>query len=128
MPQPSPPARHSVLIVDASADTRDVLRTALTRRGVATYAARGPREGLDLLLRCRPAVVILDLDLPTPDAGAHTMWEDALAQQPTELVVLSDPPAVPLPRTHHLIRKPYHYAPLIRKIEQLIEHAAHVGP
>ncbi|MCU0960596.1 MAG: hypothetical protein MUF48_10880 [Pirellulaceae bacterium] len=128
MPLPSVPAGKRVLIVDASADARDVLRTALARRGVETYAARGPRDGLDLLLRCRPVVVVLDLDLPAPDAAARTVLEDALAQQPAALVVLSDPAAAPMAINHHLVRKPYHYAPLIRKIEQLIEHAAHVEP
>jgi DNA-binding response OmpR family regulator len=116
------------LIVDASEDARDVLRTALARRGVEAYVARGPREGLEILRCCRPAVVVLDLDLPAPDDDARTVMEDELAQQPATLLVLSDPARAPVAIDHHLVRKPYHYAPLILKIEQLIEHAAHVDP
>ena len=53
----------SVLIVDRSEETREVLQTVLERRGVRTLAAGRTAAGLDLARRHQPDLIVLDLEL-----------------------------------------------------------------
>ncbi len=54
--------KPSVLIVDRSEETREVLQTALNRRGVQTYTAKHASEGVVLGRRHHPNLIILDLE------------------------------------------------------------------
>ena len=111
-----------VLIVDPSEDCREVLRTLLAARGVATIETCEARQGLTLLNRHRPSVVVLDLDAEAADdALVHEQYTTGSAEADSALVVIG--------RARHtfsglpderLISKPYHFAPLIRTIEQLL--------
>ena len=53
--------QRSVLIVDRSEETREVLQTVLERRGERTLAASRAVKGLELARRHRPDLVVLDL-------------------------------------------------------------------
>lgn len=55
---------NPVLIVDDEADLRNLLDLNLRREGFQTATARSGQEALDLALRLRPSVIILDLMLP----------------------------------------------------------------
>jgi hypothetical protein len=123
----------SVLIVDRSPSTREVLETALERRGVRTLTAERPEAGLALARRYRPELIVLDLD-DTPGclpAGqqltlAECSNEPASAEPPyrPRLVLLGNLRGWrELLPDGEFVPKPYHYGPLIRKIEQLLASA-----
>jgi CheY-like chemotaxis protein len=116
---------RSVLIVDPSPETRDVLRTALERQGTRVLEAAEAQRGLELARQHCPDVIVLDLELDAardqPVAGAFQAQSQLHA---TPLVMLGSARRLrqTLP-TGQFIAKPYHYGPLIRKIEELLEGA-----
>ena len=59
---PAATPRRSVLIVDRSEDSREVLRTVLEKRGVRTWEATEARQGVELARQHHPQVIVLDLD------------------------------------------------------------------
>lgn len=111
-------AQRFVLIVQPSAESRDVLRTVLERRGIGILEAEEPQAGLDLLQRYHPDVTVLDVET-VDDEATRTAFQ---SQTGPSLVILGNvrkgsgwPPA---DRVH---RKPYHFAPLVRTIELLLQ-------
>lgn len=117
--------KPSVLIVDRSEDAREVLTTALERRGVSILSASEPDQGLRLAQAHRPDLIVLDLELE--GGGVHTCTPFVAQSQAsqTPLVVLgSVRRRGPSPQVGEFVSKPYHYGPLIRKIEQLLEGTA----
>jgi DNA-binding NtrC family response regulator len=120
---PSP--RHRVLIVDRSSDSRDVLRTALERRGIQIFEAAGARQGAALAQEYRPEVIVLDLESDAADdEQVRDQFDAASRDHHASLVVLGQArryeQALPKER---IVPKPYHYAPLVHTIEQLLEMA-----
>ena len=113
---------RSVLIIDRSEETREVLTTALERRGVRALSASRPGEGLQLARRFDPDLVVLDLELDgTGEASiSDSLAEPSRAGRPS-LVLLGNcrrgGGALP---EGEFVRKPYHYGPLIRRIEELL--------
>jgi DNA-binding response OmpR family regulator len=121
-------SERSVLIVDSSEETREVLKTALERRGMRTYAASRAQRGLELARRHRPDVIVLDLD-----AGSGTPEElcSPFAAQseayPTRLIFLGGIcRRRRRPSGGEFISKPYHYGPLVRRIEELLRWTGQV--
>jgi CheY-like chemotaxis protein len=57
----------TVLAIDDQADTRDLLTRLLQASGALVLAAGSAAEGLSLLSRARPAVVICDIGMPGSD-------------------------------------------------------------
>ena len=109
--------RRRVVIVDASADSREVLRTSLQRHGVTIFEAEDPASGLELVRRHSPQVVVLDLETTRDDAARHEF-----SQQP-RLIVLANYRRDAAACAGHYVGKPYQYAPLIRTIVQLLDQA-----
>ena len=113
--------RRSVLIVDESADSREVLRTVLEHRGLRILEASQPREGLELARQHQPDLIVLDLE---PDSTPPEFPSELAAQSThqTPLVLLGSARRIAAhPHVGEFVAKPYHYAPLIRRIEQLLE-------
>ena len=114
---------QSVLIVDPSQDTREVLRTALARHGVEVFEADHRREGISIAREQHPDVIVVDLDDPTENTPA-------VLESFADPRDLDDPPIVILGTARQkktapagdFFTKPYHYAPLIRTIEQRLAH------
>lgn len=108
--------------MDESAECREVLHTLLESRGVSSIEVSGAREGLEMVKRHRPAVVVLDLDAEAADDEQIRDALDCVArEQDTALVVLGAARRYldSLP-DGQVLAKPYHYAPLIRTIERLL--------
>jgi CheY-like chemotaxis protein len=64
------PHRCSVLVVDDDADTRELLRLALTGDGYAVATASNGRDALDhLRSHAETCIVVLDLLLPVMDGA-----------------------------------------------------------
>lgn len=118
---PSEPERQ-VLIVDGSEDTREVLCTALQLRGVQTLQATGAQQGMELARQHHPHVIVLDLESESADdQQVCDQYEAESRNHHSNLVVLG--------RVRHyggslpkdrIVSKPYHFAPLIRTIERLL--------
>jgi DNA-binding NtrC family response regulator len=120
------PTLARVVIVDESADSREVFYTLLNSRGVRSLAVSGAREGLELIRRHHPAVVVLDLDAQEAESEQlRDEFDAATRESCAALVVLGD-------ARHYLerlpdaqvIAKPYHYGPVLRTIECLLVRQA----
>lgn len=117
------PPPDCVLIVDQLEDSREVLQTALQRRGLRTLVTDSVEDGLQLAQSHRPQVIVLDVESQAADDDAMCRQFASHAQQQNQsLVVLGAARAAISPHSRRrFVRKPYHYAPLIRTIEQLLE-------
>lgn len=115
----------SVLIVDESAETREVLRTALERRGTRILEAAHSDQGLRLVREHDPSVIVVDAESQHQDRpGICEDFRNTLRSSRNPVVVLGSVrrDAAVLP-TGQFVAKPYHYGPLIRKIEELLAKA-----
>ena len=119
------PSPNCVLIVDRSEDSREVLQTALERRGLRTLTTNSAQAGLQLARSHRPQVIVLDTEGQQVDeACVRDQYDSEVRTNNSSLVILStarrqtrtDPPS-------RFVAKPYHYAPLIRTIEQLLKQS-----
>jgi two-component system KDP operon response regulator KdpE len=107
-----------VLIVDRSEETRQVLRTALERGGARVLEADGAGSGLELARRHHPDLIILDLEVDTtPDANLPEQFAEHSETQAASLIVLG---TARRSACGEFVCKPYHYGPLIRRIEELL--------
>jgi len=115
---------HSVLIVDTSIEAREVLRTALERRGWQIFEASQPAQGLRLARQHHPDVIVVDVETsPDPDDVSHD-FAAASPERPANLLLLGSAKRRPAQTTDgEFIAKPYHYGPLIRRIENLLASA-----
>jgi DNA-binding response OmpR family regulator len=113
-----------VLIVDPSAESREILRTLLERRGVAALEASRPDQGLALSERERPDLIVVDADSDQSSSGENVEnLCDAAGRSDTPIVILG---TLRESRNHpgeQIIAKPYHYGALIRKIDDLLAAA-----
>jgi CheY-like chemotaxis protein len=123
-------AAPSVLIVDRSADNREVLRTVLEQRGLRIYEAPEPEQGLALARTHQPDVIVFDAECDASEDGQPTLRLDAeAAEQHSRLVILGRfrgperSAGKHSPSTSH-VAKPYHFAPLVHTIQQLAAKAA----
>jgi two-component system cell cycle response regulator DivK len=113
-----------VLVVDPSEETREVLRTALAGRGTEILEASQAEQGLALARQHHPTVIVLDADLKTswPRSLAHG-YDEQTQTYHTPLVLLGTARRQRGLPAGDFVAKPYHYAPLIRKIERLLDEA-----
>jgi DNA-binding response OmpR family regulator len=116
--------QRSVLIVDSSQERREVLQTALERRGLRILAANRACKGLELARQHHPDLIVLDLE--ADDEGLEKLsapFAEQSREDAAPLVLLGSvrrPSESPL-SGGEFVRKPYHYGPLVRKIEELLE-------
>jgi response regulator RpfG family c-di-GMP phosphodiesterase len=117
--------QRSVLIVDRSEETREVLQTALERLGVRTLSAGRTEKGLELARQHQPDLVVLDLeldDMPAEGFGDCGAGVPPAGQYEPQMILLGSlrrqGNALP---GREFVAKPYHYGLLIRKIEELLD-------
>ena len=118
---PSSLNSHSVLIVDQSEETKEVLRAVLQPRGVRVLETVEAHQGLEMARLHQPRVIVLDLEA---EAADDEMVRDQFDESSASLVILGKARRYEqtLPK-ERVMAKPYHYAPLIRTIEQLLERS-----
>lgn len=114
-----------VLIVDESAESREILRTLLERRGALTIEAQRPDQAVKLTDLHHPDLIVLDAESDHSDSGADTdKLQDAAERNAAPIVILG---TVRARRdgtgNGQILSKPYHYGQLIRKIEDLLDAA-----
>jgi CheY-like chemotaxis protein len=138
--------KSSVLIVDRSAESREVLKTALERRGMRIFEAAGADDGLKLARQHRLDLIVLDLEaagaadaVSDDPASDETISINTAAIRPTFaddfaaagrssaartpmvlLGVARRRASLPAEQASQFVAKPYHYGPLILKIEQML--------
>jgi DNA-binding response OmpR family regulator len=113
-----------VLIVDRSDETREVLTTALERRGLRTLATGRVRRGLQLARLHRPDLVLLDLELEglgLEQTCARFARQSSKSR--ASLVLLGSCRRLADTSVGEFVLKPYHYGPLIRRIEEILSAA-----
>lgn len=117
-----------VLIVDESEETRDVLSTALERRGVKTFTASIPRRGAVIAREEKPDLVIFDIDSVTapPEQALSAFSKEAEIDEAPIMAIGSGKFTVPASEGE-FISKPYHFLPLLEKIEQFLRSAGEVS-
>jgi CheY-like chemotaxis protein len=113
------------LIVDESAESREILRALLERHGATTIETRRPEQAIQLADLHRPHLILMDAESDRSNCGAATEALRAVARRiDTSVVILGT-----LSRyggrypADQFVAKPYHYGPLIRKIESLLDAA-----
>ncbi len=114
-------ASPSVLIVDRSEETREVLETALGKRGIRTLSASRVHHGAEMARTQQPDLIVLDLELDrsSPDALCSKFRWNANSEGPPMVLLGSTHKRASNPRGE-IVSKPYHYAPLIRRIEEIL--------
>src|SRR5678815_4652730 len=122
---PNPLARRiampsSVLVVDPSAENREVLRTVLHQRGLRIFEADEAVSGLALAQEHHPDVIVLDLDAEEVAGGSlDSQWQQEIDRDSSSLIILGKlrkDSSLPASR---VLSKPYHFAPLVHTIEEL---------
>lgn len=109
----------SVLVVDQLDETREVLQTMLERHGVRTLTADKTATGVEMAQQHRPDLIVLDME--TCEAGIPTTLGNATDQYEPQVIVLGNLQNWrKQPNAGEFVSKPYHYGPLIRKIEELL--------
>jgi CheY-like chemotaxis protein len=115
-----------VLVVDPLEETRMVLETMLSRRGVRIVTTPRREEGLRLAREFQPDVVVLDCEAtsvePFGDGGvdAGQPFAAASPQHPPALVLIGSARRAAVADSARYVQKPYDYGPLIHTIEELL--------
>lgn len=108
-----------MLIVDDSRDSREVLRAVLELRGWKIIEADDATDGLAKADKFHPDVIVLDTDT-TDDCDVEQSFDNASRRNNASLVVIGQARYnVPPSARHRTVAKPYHYAPLVRTIDEL---------
>ena len=117
-------AAKTVLIVDSSEEPRDVLTTALERRGVRALAFPTSRRAAATARATRPDLVIFDVEteLAPPRQALDAFAKDAELEE-TPIVAIGTARFEAPGGEGTFISKPYHFAPLLEKIEALLREA-----
>ncbi len=86
----------SILLVDDDADTRSLVATILKRCGAAVHAADSVATARDLLVECRPTLVLSDIAMPGQDGfalvGHIRSGHDAFSRIPVIALTASGDP------------------------------------
>lgn len=114
-----------VLIVDQSAESREILRTLLERHGAATIEARRPDQAAHLADLHRPDLIVFDAESDLSERGSAGEHLGAVAgRTDTPIVILGTAGrAQDCFPSGQFVSKPYHYGSLIRRIEELLAAA-----
>jgi CheY-like chemotaxis protein len=119
-------SRSRILVVDPSSDSREVLCALLQRGGAETVETARVRHACLLAQTQRPDVIVLDGD--GREQAAEEVLDDLgrfASRSSTPIVVLGTLKRHTSPlATGHFVSKPYHYAALIRRIEELLGNRA----
>ncbi len=114
-----------VLIVDESADSREVLATLLARTGATTLEARQPHQAIELTRQEHVDLIVFDAESDRTASGSGSDdLKAAASRNGTPIVILGTVRSTKKrPTSGQFISKPYHYGQLINKIEGLLAAA-----
>ena len=81
-------SKPSVLIVERSAETREVLRTALERDGIEIWEATRADRGLELVRQHHPQVIVLEVEIADRASAEVRAGFHSTEAQPIPIVLL----------------------------------------
>ncbi len=112
-----------VLIVDQSAESREVLSALLARNGTSSIEASRAAEAVSLAEQLRPQLIVLDADSDsTCERQALRELTAAARRTNTPIVLLGKITGAEIAfDPSELLAKPYHYGQLIRRIESVLQ-------
>ena len=115
-----------ILIVDASSESREILRLLLERKGLEAFEASDPNRASQLVQQRQPDLIVYDMDSElSPPSQTGLDLEQAATRSNIPIVVLGTAKQPEAPTVvGQFVTKPYHYAPLIRRIEELLSECA----
>ena len=122
--------RGTILVVDDSENTRQMLSTYLEAHGFEVLTAVNGREGFDLALENHPSLVVMDLMMPEQD-GLESL--DALAENPATqeipVIIISGKGSrldqvLSLDKgAYYYLEKPFDLNEIVRKAKELASPA-----
>lgn len=118
--------QSTVLIVDQSSETSEVLKTLLERQGRIALSAKRPDLAIQAVEQSSPDLILLDLDDQTGcQTNALSQLKESASLKNTPIVVIGSTKKhkAQLP-DGQFISKPYQYRDLLRKIDQVMGDAA----
>lgn len=118
---------HTILVVDDDKATNQLVANILTREGYAVETAANGLEGLLVLDRVQPALVILDIAMPLMDGNTFAQRLAKRRARPPILVMtgLDDVAAIAASLgAEGYLAKPFHYPDLINAVRTLLHKAA----
>ncbi|MCO6044465.1 hypothetical protein NG895_11170 [Aeoliella sp. ICT_H6.2] len=112
-----------MLIVDQSAESREVLCALLARSGTSSIEASRAAEAVTLAEQLRPQLIVLDADSDSSVERQALRELTATARRTnTPIVLLGKITGAEIAfDPSELLAKPYHYGQLIRRIESVLE-------
>jgi DNA-binding response OmpR family regulator len=128
-PEPTPPCRATILVVDDDPDQLETLSLRLRNQGFLTHSAQTGVAALELADSHRPDLILLDLGLPDMnglDVCAALADGDTTCSVPIIIVSATDSAdAVRSSRaagSTFFVRKPYDPNALLTLIERALGH------
>jgi DNA-binding response OmpR family regulator len=121
--------RKTVLIIEDNLDVRDALAVALTVEGYDAICAESRDEALQALEASRPALILMDHQMP--GLGADEFIKQVRARYERIPVVLmtaghSAPSKAMQLGLKHALQKPFDYRTLLRTVNQLTRRATQI--
>jgi CheY-like chemotaxis protein len=114
----------SVLVVDDDIDTHDMLGVLLAHAGFSVATACNGREALALLSTIRPALILLDIEMPVmngPEFRQAQRRDRELIQIPTIVMTGSREEPVLDPGIVDVLHKPFRSKQLISMVSRYCE-------
>lgn len=128
------PSGRKIVVTDDDSTLRDILQEVLRERGHTVYAAADGEEALPIILREKPDLLLLDLNMPLKD-GLDVMKE--LKGHPDldrmKILILSGSQSrgnrmlCEALGAHGFIPKPFSCEELVRRTEELLQEGTTSG-
>ena len=111
----------SVLVIDDDVDTRDIVAELVTNAGYTVASAGNGREALALLETIRPALILLDVQMPVMNGAEFReaqRRDRELVRIPTVVITGAASEPVLDVAISEALRKPVRAADLMRIVER----------
>jgi two-component system, OmpR family, response regulator VicR len=123
----------SVVYIEDDTEMIDLVTLILTRRGFQVHGAHGGLEGLDMVRREKPQVILLDLMMPEMDGWDvyHQLKADDLTKDIPVIIITAKSQAIDrvlglhIAKVDDYVSKPFHPQELLESINKVLSlHSA----
>jgi DNA-binding response OmpR family regulator len=122
------PRSQSIVYIEDDHEMIDLVKLILSRRGYEVTGAHGGREGLDVVHRARPDLILLDLLMP--DVDGWQVYQQLKANEltrhiPVVVITAKAQPidrvlAIDVARADDYLIKPFHPQKLLDSVEKVL--------
>lgn len=122
------PRSQSIVYIEDDQEMIDLVKLILSRRGYEVTGAHGGREGLDVVHRARPDLILLDLLMP--DVDGWQVYQQLKANEltrhiPVVVITAKAQPidrvlAIDVARADDYLIKPFHPQKLLDSVEKVL--------